>query len=155
MMRPTQAHYFFAKTWPLTLLQTACSLAAAAVSVCVCQPSLEIFTDTSAALGLLSVGALGALLGWQVAILAGWFVLGPIYRDRALKNGAPFQPGDRVRILVGPHRDHVARVYALWQGPSVRVDVGEKEKKNLKDIFAPTELLREPTDEQPSAEENP
>ncbi|HEY4760490.1 MAG TPA: KOW motif-containing protein, partial [Thermoguttaceae bacterium] len=83
-----------------------------------------------------------------MALLCGWFILSPIYYDRGLKNGAPFREGDMVRILVGPHRDRIVKVYAMWQGNTVRVELGDKEKREFKDIFSPAQLLREENAEQ-------
>jgi hypothetical protein len=59
------------------------------------------------------------LLGFCVVALVGPFILGPIYDYRAELNGVPFQAGDRVGILVGANRGHVARVVEVWDGAAI------------------------------------
>jgi len=142
-MTPSRAHYFFAKHWPVRLWMAAIGLASGLAALLACAPGAEVLKDWAAFRAIALVVAMAMFLGWCVAILAGWFVLGPIYYDRAVKNGAPFQVGDRVRVLVGPYRDRVSRVYALWQANTVRVELGEREKEKLRDIFSPNQLLRE------------
>jgi hypothetical protein len=66
-----------------------------------------------------------------------------LYDARGCINGGPFQPGDRVRILAGPHRDRVTRVYVWWMCGSLRVELGEEEKASNRDIFTACQLLRE------------
>ena len=96
----------------------------------------------------------GALSFWAVvAILAalplgavwGMLVLGPFIRlfiDSL--NGAPFQVGDAVHILIGPYRNRVVRVYEVWPSRGqVRVELGEQAEKNVKDVFWNFEVCRE------------
>src|SRR5262249_12660437 len=90
------------------------------------------------------------LLAFLVALVVGSFLAGifwplvrPLYQARCLKNGAPFRVGDRVLILVGRHKGGVVRVYSDWKDDCVRVELGEREKEKLKDIFDPIQLLRE------------
>ena len=90
---------------------------------------------------------LGLLLGYFGAALIGWPILGTMYYERELKNGGPFEVGNAVQILAGPHKGRITRVYSTWQGNSVRVELGEEAKKTYKDVFSPTQLLREDDDE--------
>ena len=87
----------------------------------------------------------GCFLGLLLAILLGWFVLGPLYYSQVERNGGPFKVGDEVLILTGPFRDRVARVYSPWQGDRVRVDLGEEAKQRFRDIFSQTQLLNTQT----------
>jgi hypothetical protein len=58
-------------------------------------------------------------------------------------NGAPFEVGDVVCILVGPNRDRTVRVYAVWsERGQVRVELGETEKAAIKDVFRYWEICR-------------
>jgi len=82
-------------------------------------------------------------IGFLLAIFPGWFIIGPLYAVRGQINGGPFKVGDTVQILAGPYKGRVTRVYSTWQGNSLRVELGEKEKEDYKDIFSPGELLRE------------
>jgi hypothetical protein len=99
----------------------------------------------------------GAFSFWSVvAILAalplgavlGMLVLGPLIRIFVNSlNGAPFQVGDSVQILIGPYRDRVVRVYEIWPSRGqVRVELGEQAEKSVKDVFWNFEVCRERTD---------
>jgi len=44
---------------------------------------------------------------------------------------------------VGPHRGRVTRVRERWQGDALRVELGPEANTAFKDIFSPTQLLRE------------
>ena len=58
-------------------------------------------------------------------------------------NGAPFEGGDVVCILVGPNRDRTVRVYAVWsERGQVRVELGESEKAAITDVFGYWEICR-------------
>ncbi len=73
----------------------------------------------------------------------GWFFIGPFFYAREMKNGGPFKVGDTVQILSGPHKGRISRVYSTWQGNTLRVELGTREKDEFKDIFSPAQLLRE------------
>src|SRR5207253_4613352 len=57
-------------------------------------------------------------------------------------NGAPFHVGDRVCILVGPHRGRVVQVYSV-ERRQIRVQLGEQAKKDSTDAFLFTKVCRE------------
>ncbi len=141
-MKPTPLQYFFARDWPRKIWMVAAPLYIVFFIVRECHPTFSLFMDWQAVFWLFCVALLALPIGFFLAILMGWFILGPLYFDRGLKNGGPFRPGDRVRILTGPHRDRIVVVYSLWQGDSVRVELSEEEKKNYKDVFSPVQLLR-------------
>lgn len=53
------------------------------------------------------------------------------------RNGAPFREGDVVRILRGPHKQKVVPIYDVWiERDQVRVNLGEKEKNEMSDVFS-------------------
>ena len=118
-MKPSRLQFFFAQDWPLRiwliLIPTCCAVAS--LYYCGWPPGMGL-------LWLLVIAALALAAGFFLAILVGLFVLGPIYCDRAVKNGAPFRVGDRVLILAGSHRGQVSKVYSAWQGDSIRVELG-------------------------------
>lgn len=59
------------------------------------------------------------------------------YKLAAKRHGAPFQPGDFVRILRGAHRNKEVRVYDVWpERYQIRVELGEKEKAEVTDVFS-------------------
>jgi hypothetical protein len=67
----------------------------------------------------------------------------PIYYFRGRINGAPFHVGDHVQILVGPNRDRIVRVEAVWENNrQVCVELGDSEKKGVQVPFDYTEVCR-------------
>jgi hypothetical protein len=141
-VEPTRVQYFYAGKWPTRLWR--CAFQAISIVGWWHSTGLPWFSTGDATTLLLAIGSLVLFvaLGHFVAVLVGWFVLGPVYFDRMLKNGGPFQPGDTVLVLSKPHRGCVARVYQVWQGDAVRVELGDQAKGQLADIFQPIELLR-------------
>ena len=134
--------YFFARHSPFKIWLTLGTLLCVAVAIAACEPTPATLMEPGAVLWLIGVALLSLPAGWLCALLAGAVVFGSIYQCRCSRYGPPFQPGDWVRILAGPHRDRVSRVYSLWQGDTVRVELGEKEKAEFKDIFSPVQLLK-------------
>jgi len=97
-------------------------------------------------------------LGWMLGALCVW----PFVAVVASKlNGAPFQEGDAVRVLAGPHRDRVLEVYTIWhERHQVRAWLDEEHKKDVTDVFNYHEVCREPKpatprDESAAASERP
>lgn len=104
------------------------------------------FPPTFASVGAFAIYAAGAIAS-LFAILLGALIFSmllvtPIYWFRAARNGAPFHPGDEVRILTGRERGRVVRVYSNAQGNSVRVDLGEDAKARFKDIYGAHQVMR-------------
>lgn len=84
------------------------------------------------------------LAGAAVGALVSRTLCGTLWNIRARVNGAPFQRGDCVQILTGLHRGRVARVYEVWgERNQVRVELGEQEKSETKDVFPHLEVFRE------------
>ena len=135
-MTPAKVQYFFARDWPAKLWFAVVPLAITLV-VGSLEPNAAWLNSHPALHWLFA-----ALFGCLVALVAGWVVLGAMYHDRLRKNGGPFNVGDMVQILAGPHRGRIARVYSLWQGDTVRVDLGEEEKTKIRDVFCGTKLLK-------------
>ena len=68
----------------------------------------------------------------------------PFYWLLMKRNGAPFQAGDLVRILRGLHKGKVVPVYEVWtERDQVRVELGEKEKKDVTDVFSFVSIRKE------------
>lgn len=73
----------------------------------------------------------------------------PFYKYANRTHGAPFQSGDWVRILRGPHKNKVVSVYEVWnERYQVRVDLGGKEKEDFTDIFSFLQVQRVQVSEQ-------
>jgi hypothetical protein len=67
----------------------------------------------------------------------------PFYRLVIRRHGAPFHSGDWVRIMRGPYRNQVARVYKVWSDrDQVRLELGEKEKEDVTDVFSFLQIRR-------------
>lgn len=147
-MKPTWAHYFFAQEWPARIWMSMFPISFGTIAAILGWLTLEFLRSWTEVLLFAAYVGLVAALGWFVGILVGWFVLGPLYFDRSIKNGEPFQPGDLVHILVGPYRDRIARVYSTFEVGSfagahrVRVELGERKKDDWKDVFSSYQILR-------------
>jgi len=133
---------FYAKNWPMKIWFTAVPSLFLIFAIYVCEPTTALFNDWRNLLHFIILILITLLIGFFSSILMGWFVLGPLYYGRCLKNGGPFHEGDIVQIIAGRYRDRIVRVYSSWQGDSVRVMLGQNEKDKFQDIFSPTELIR-------------
>ena len=100
------------------------------------------FSDLSSAGALVVVVVLSYLIGAGIGSISVFFIFGPILYDQGLQNGGPFQDGDLVQVISGPHRDRVGRIYSGWQHDTHRVELGEDAERNYSDIFADYQLLR-------------
>ncbi|MBX9738154.1 MAG: KOW motif-containing protein, partial [Phycisphaerales bacterium] len=141
-MRPTLLQRFFASDWFLRVWTGLGALTALVVAIGFWQPDFNSLTDSWQILLALVILPCSLLAGYALSLFPGCFVLGPLCGVRVSVNGGPFEVGDRVLILAGPHRDRVCRVYSMWQGEQVRVELGEKEKFDFSDVFPQWALLR-------------
>src|SRR5579863_3153360 len=106
-MKSSMVNYVFAHTIPIA----ACS-GAMILTVAVswkCAPAIRSGGfSVSIILAVLSSIPLGLILGY--------FLLGfPLFFIGRLTNGAPFHEDDWVRILIGPYKGQVVRVYEVWK----------------------------------------
>lgn len=109
-----------------------------------CQPSQAMFSDwTLCALfvvSLLLAPVFFAFLGIPVAFI----VLVPLYYIGDRLAGAPFRVGDRVRILIGPHRDRIVEIYEVWESRrQIRVILDAESEREVRDVFSFTQVCRE------------
>lgn len=144
-MPPSRLQYFFAQPWlSNTWLVTVPSICVV-VAVRASGASFASLTDWSSALWLVGIIALAFPFGYLLALVSGCLVFPPLFRRCGLRNGAPFQKGDSVRILVGRNRDKVVRVYEVRESwNQVRVALSEQDQKNETDVFSDYEVCREP-----------
>ncbi len=148
-MKPSRMQYWFAQGWPGRTWFTVIPLLLVLAAVRACEPTPALLLNWRCLLQFVGLVLLSLLLAFFSAILVGWPILGPIYYDRGLKNGAPFHEGDLVRISAGPHRDRIVGVCELWASrDQVRVELGEKEKEEVKDVLSFTQICREQDAEQ-------
>lgn len=101
-----------------------------------------VLSDLWSAGLLLVIVLLSYLIGVGIGTFTCFFVFGPILYHQGLLNGGPFQKGDVVQVISGPHRDRGGRIYSGWQHDTYRVDLDEESRENYSDIFADYQLLR-------------
>jgi len=140
---PTRTHRFFARNWLPRIWIVAFPALAALLMASALAPAPDLAGLGPDAKAYLLLIGIALALGLCVAALLGPFVLGPIYHWRAEVNGAPFQPGDRVEILVGANRGRVARVAEVsdWRS-SLRVEFTEPVARMAKTHFDFTQVLK-------------
>jgi hypothetical protein len=151
-MRPTRFQYFVAQRWPINYLLGGVTSLLVFVVVAQCNVPAMIKGDWRDLPWLVVVLVLVIPTCFLCATVGTAFILSPFYDWRAWCNGAPFQPGDYVRILVGPHRDRVCRVVGNYLWNCVQVDLGAVESKGFDNVLMPYEVIRE---EGPAASEAP
>lgn len=93
---------------------------------------------------ILATPILAGAIGFLCGVLAGSVVLPPVCWWRGRVNGAPFHVGDQVRVLLGPYRDEVRVVYAVWdERGEVRLDFGPQAKEEFADVYSYLEICRD------------
>ncbi len=129
-------HYFYARKWPVWLWMILIPLSCTVLmsGLLGSPPSLSPLTPEAKSYVLLL--ALAWMFGWAGGALVGPFILGPIHHHRAQLNGAPFQTGDLVQVLVGPYRGRVTRVLEPLDGQGlVKVDLAQQAQRSWKSRF--------------------
>ena len=83
------------------------------------------------------------VVGAAVGVVVAWLVFKILWRIRVWINGGPFHKGDLVQVIAGAHGGKIASVYEEWPSrKQVRVDLGELECAEVKDVFSDVQLLR-------------
>ena len=143
-MKLAPIRYAFARDWPFKGYLTAWAILGVVMVVLECPPSREMFSDwIYSALFIVSL-LLAPVLFAFCSLPVAFIVLGPLYYFGDRLAGAPFRVGDRVRILVGPHRDRVVEVHDVWESRrKVRVWLDGAAEKEVRDVFSFTQLCRE------------
>lgn len=122
----------------------AAVIAGLCVAVAACRPSAAMFHDWSYLLLFIVSIVIAPVLFFILSLPCGFIVLVPLFRLGAKLNGAPFHAGDRVRILVGAHRDRIVQIYEVWEERGqVRVELDEQSRQKVKDVFSFTQVCRE------------
>ncbi len=128
-VKPSLLQKFFAQThvWTVILLGTA---------VCI---------DLSLAIQAPDLPQMFALIfgGAIVGFIASWIFFKIVWHIRVWINGGPFRKGDLVQVIAGVHAGKIVTVYEEWPSRSqVRIDLGEREWKEVKDAFSYVQLCR-------------
>jgi hypothetical protein len=115
-------------------------LAIFAISDIAPEPALYFGSATASGgflLAVMSALAIGFIIGFMVFGRIFFIIFSRL-------NGAPFREGEMVRILTGPHRDCLTRIYAVWdERGSVRAEIDDQAKKDVKDVFTYHQICRE------------
>jgi len=128
-VKPSLLQKFFAQThvWIIIFLGTAVCID---LSLAIQAPDLpQMFT--------LVFG--GAIVG----LIASWIFSKILWHIRVWINGGPFHKGDLVQVIAGVHAGKIVTVYEEWTSRSqVRIDLGEQEWKEVKDVFSYVQLCK-------------
>jgi hypothetical protein len=149
--KPTRFQYFLAESWLVLIWQWGWPVLITVWTFASVGLPLSALSDMRSIAGVLILGAIAFALGFFLAVPTGWVILGVYFYSRGIKNGAPYEPGDLVRVLAGPFRDTIAPVYAKWKDFAVRVDLGPSAKQTGADCFCWYQIMRADTDEQNDA----
>jgi len=130
--RPFEAWLLFGSVLGAVLTGLACELSFSA---------LEHWWFSALLAGSISVGSVA---GFFCALVSTPFFLSPLYHLRAIRNGAPFEQGDDVRVLTGPYRDVIGRVYGVWKDRGqLRIDLSKEARRSFEDVFSFVQVSRE------------
>lgn len=142
-MKPTRVQYFFAADGPLKVVCCVGIGLLLGGTIVACEPAAAISAGPWNTLLFLAALVLAVLLGFVGSTIATLPILGPMYWAQGLRNGAPYEPGDVVLILVGPHRGTVTGVWDVWPSRNqIRLDLGDEAREKVVDVFCYTEVLR-------------
>jgi hypothetical protein len=114
-------------------------------------PGVVVLTDLKVMALLLAVVILAILLGVLVGALFICIFLSPFYLAVERMNGGPFKGGERVYVISGKAKGMTTKVYTGWQGLSARIELGEEEKANFKDVYSSLSLIKIEETEQENA----
>lgn len=146
-MRASKVHYFYAQDWPARIWLTSFSLGFAVVAAYLCWPLIASFSSWAHLVLVLICVCVAGILGRYAGTLLGLPVIGPLYFERSLDNGEPFQEGDLVQIIVGPHRDKTVRVKSTFEvgeyagAHRICVDLGQDVSEE-DSLFTSLQILR-------------
>lgn len=81
-------------------------------------------------------------LGWLLGAILLWPIVALVARKL---NGAPYNKGDLVYILIGEKKHTISRIYEVWnERHQVRVDLGDSARQNINDVYSYHEICRIP-----------
>jgi hypothetical protein len=141
-MKINLIQYLFAYDVPGKLCYAGFPIAVALYSFNTAKVSFNMLADLRT-LGLMFLLLISSILmGLLIGALFICFILSPLYRAIERMNGGPFNPGDKVYVICGPHKGRILDVYSHWQGLAVRIALGEEAKKNFNDVCFSLRLLK-------------
>ena len=144
MKKASIINYAFARDWPAKAYFGAWVILGIVTVVLVCEPSPEMFKDWRFGVFFIVSLLVAPLFFAALSLISAPGVIFPLYCLGRWLAGGPFQVGDRVRILIGPHRERVVEVYEVWESRcEVRVRLDAKAEKEVRDVFSFTQVFRE------------
>jgi hypothetical protein len=140
----TAIQYVLARDLPLKLCFVLAAIGGLVLAILAWLPLTDLFANPKDFVWFVVTVIVFPLMCFFVSLFAAPMILFSLYEYGARLNGAPFEIGDRVRILVGPHRDRVVGIYELWdQRAQVRVNLDSETKEKVTDVFSYNEICRE------------
>src|SRR6185369_54484 len=109
-MNPTRAQLYWASRWPERLWCGSFSVGGLLGALLAWDPPLAALTQWRSIPLLLLIAPSSMLLALIPSLMLAGSVCPPINAWRVRRNGGPFNAGDLVLVLSGPHRGRVARV---------------------------------------------
>lgn len=134
---------FFASGWLLRIWLGAFSLSLPLAGLSELNLRAVFAAGWHAWLPLVGASLLFEVVGLLLGVILACVVLAPLYRLRTPLNGGPFAVREMVVVLGGEYRGRHGRVYALWQGETVRVELGDEERASFRDIVGQHQLLQQ------------
>ena len=133
----------FARNWPLKAWLLFGAIVGAVLTGRACEPTLSMLGHLWISALFSGSIAVGSVVGVFCAVALAPVILPPLYHLRAIRNGAPFQEGDYVHVLVAPYQDVIARVYEIWTDRNqLRIELGADAKRAVEDVFSFVEVCR-------------
>lgn len=112
-MKPSRIQYFFAKDGPTKVYFWIAIVLGLWVALKLWQPGKDMLDDWVAMVCFAATLVLVPALAFYFSITVYAIFLLPFYLIRGRLNGAPYQVGDYVQILVGIYRDRVGEIYEV------------------------------------------
>jgi hypothetical protein len=152
-MKPSFMQLFFAQHWPAKFWLAVVAVVSVFLAGQACEPSLSSLRDWHFLILFAVVLVLAPIFACCTSVILIGIILGPIYRLRGRMNGAPFQVGDKVQILVGPNRGRVVPVDAVWkERGQVCLELGGPREKGVQFAFSYFQVYRALTPKENSSE---
>jgi len=143
-MKLMPIRYIYARDWPLKGYFGAWAVFGIVMVIHECQPSRAMFGDWAFCALFIAALVVAPVFFAFASILVSFVFFVPIYYLGDRLAGAPFRAGDRVRILVGPHRNRVVEIYDVWDSRrQIRVRLDAESETKVRDVFSFTQVCRE------------
>lgn len=125
------------RLWCVSVALSAVALALDAAGF-----QIELLTDAGMVLHYAYVCITAGLFGFVLALFPGGFFIAALEHWRTRVNGGPFQIGDTVQIIGGPHAGKHSIITHFGQGTVVKLDLGDEVRKTYSDYFSTVQIMR-------------